>query len=380
MIAIKNAKIVLETGIIWDGVLLIEGDRIKAVGKAGEISIPADAEVLDAEGKYVGPGFVDIHVHGGNGYMFDYQPLEAAEHFLSHGETSILATLYYNLGKTEFVECIDRVKAVIGKGAGKAIAGFYMEGPYMNPIYGAAPDKNKWKGEIRKEDYQPLLDHAGDLAKIWAVAPEREGLEPFLRDAKAANPTTVFAVGHSEATPEQVAALRPYGLTIQTHCTNATGRPETMVGTRSCGPDEYCMTDPTMYAEIISDSQGIHVHSDMMRMIVAVKGVDHSVLVTDSYVTGDDNPPPYDTIKDLGFDHNGLLCGSKLTMEVACRNLMAHTNCGIAQAFLMASRNPARVIGMDHEVGSIRVGKKANLVFVDDVFHVYKVMLEGQLI
>jgi len=66
-------------------------------------------------------------------------------------------------------------------------------------------------------------------------------------------------------------------------------------------------------------------------------------------------------------------------MDQACRNIMTHTNCGIAQAFLMASRNPARVLGMDQEVGSIAPGKRADLVFVDDRFHVQQVMLSGQL-
>ena len=65
---------------------------------------------------------------------------------------------------------------------------------------------------------------------------------------------------------------------------------------------------------------------------------------------------------------------------MACRNIMRHTNCGIAQAFLLASRNPARAIGMDDEIGTVEAGKKANLVFVDDIFNVKNVMLEGELL
>ena len=69
-----------------------------------------------------------------------------------------------------------------------------------------------------------------------------------------------------------------------------------------------------------------------------------------------------------------------MTMDMACRNIMTHTNCGIAQAFLMASRNPARVLGMGHEIGSIEAGKRADLVFVDDRFHVQHVMLAGEMV
>ena len=79
------------------------------------------------------------------------------------------------------------------------------------------------------------------------------------------------------------------------------------------------------------------------------------------------------------FDANGGLNGSRLTLDVACRNLMTHTNCGIAQAFMMAAGNPARVIGMEHEIGTIAVGKRANLVLVDDMFHVKKVLVGGKV-
>lgn len=379
MIAIKNAKVVLEQGILFDGVILIEGDRILSVGSAADAVIPAEAQCVDAKGKYVGPGFVDIHVHGGNGHFFYSEPEEAAAHFLSHGETTVLATLYYDLSKDEFLESVRRVKAAMESGdAAKAIGGFYMEGPYMNPKYGACPDKNKWRGAIVREDYQQILEEAGEYAKVWAIAPEREGIEPFVRDAKAAYPGTVFAVGHSEASPAQIYKLRKHGLRLQTHCMDATGRPEAMTGTRSCGPDEACMGDRDMYAEIICDSCGIHVHPDMIRMILENKGVERIILISDSFVSYEDSPEHLRHIEDLVFDSNGLLNGSKLTLDIACRNMMAHTSCGICQAFLMASRNPARVIGMEHEIGSIEAGKKANLVFVDDMFHVEKVMLNGK--
>ena len=379
MFYIKNAKIVLEQGILWNGVIAVEGDRIAAVGSAEEISVPEGASTVDAKGLYAGPGFVDIHVHGGGGFMFPTEPAAAAAHFLEHGETTVLPTLYYNLSREEFLEAIDRTKkAMEDKGAGEAIGGFYMEGPYMNPKYGASADTNKWRGEIREEDYREVVDQAGALTRVWAIAPEREGLEPFLRYAKSVNPAVTFSVGHSEATPEQIRAFRHYGIRLLTHCMDATGRVEKTGGTRSCGPDEACMMDPDMYAEVICDSHGIHVEPDLIRLILKNKGVDKVVLITDSFVSDEETPKELSHITDLQFDHNGGLCGSKLTMEVACRNLMTHTNCGIAQAFLMASTNPAKVIGMEEEIGSIAVGKKANLVLVDDTFRVDTVFLGGK--
>lgn len=378
MIAITNAKIVLENGILRDGVMLIEKDRILSVGKAADVEIPEHATICDAEGLYVGPGFVDIHVHGGAGHFFYENPEKVADHFLRHGETTMLATLYYDLSKEEFLDSIERVKSAMVEGdAAKAIAGFYMEGPYMNPKYGASPEKNKWRGEIKREDYQPIVEASGSLAKVWAIAPEREGVENFVQDAKAVYKDTMFSVGHSEATPEEIRKFKKYGLNLQTHCMNATGRKNRGAGVRSCGPDEACFMDRDMYAEVICDSQGIHVEPDMLRMILQIKGVDKVILISDSYVSNEPVPEQFKDVTDLQFDANGSLSGSKLTLDMACRNLLTHTDCGITQAFLMASRNPARVIGMDHEVGTIEVGKKANLVFVDDMFEVKKVMLEG---
>lgn len=377
---IKNAKLVLENGILWDAYLLIDGDRIVSYGPSSELQETLGAEVIDAKGLYVGPGFVDIHVHGGGEYLFATEPEKAAEHFLRHGETTVLPTLYYDLSKEEFLDAIRKIQCVKETTrVGKAIGGFYMEGPYMNPKYGASADKNKWRGDILPEMYEDVVDAAGAQAKIWAVAPERDGLEPFLAYAKKVNPDTIFSVGHSEASPEQIRKMKRYGICLQTHCMDATGRVETWGGTRACGPDEYCMTDTDMYAELICDSMGIHVNPALIRMILKIKGVDKIVLISDSFVSHEKAPEGLQHVTDLSFDHNGGLSGSKLTMDVACRNMMTHTNCGITQVFLMASRNPARVIGMEDEIGTIEVGKKANLVFVDDMFHVETVMLEGTI-
>ena len=380
MVCIHNAKVVLETGILWDGVILLDGDRIAAVGDRREVEIPADAEMIDAQGAYVGPGFVDIHVHGGNGHMFDSEPLEAAEHFLRNGETTILATLYYNLSKEGFLDSIKKVQAAMAAGgAGNAIAGIYMEGPYMNPKFGAMPERNKWKGAIAEEAYKEVVDTVGTDAYVWSVAPEREGIEEFVKYAGSVNPHAVFAVGHSEATPAQVRKMKRYGLCLQTHCMDATGNYSEWVGTRGAGPDEACLTDPDMYAELICDSGAVHVNKDLINLIVKTKGVDKVVLITDSFVSDLPAPEKLKHITDLIFDENCWLSGSKLTMNVACRNIMTHTNCGIAQAFLMASRNPARVIGLDDEIGTIEAGKRADLVFVDDMFNVKKVMLGGKV-
>ena len=373
--AITNCQLVLENGIIWDATLLISNDKIAGFGPAREIEIPSDAEIIDAKGKYVGPGFIDIHVHGGNGYLTYSEPVEAAKFFLKHGATSILATPSYDLDFDGQIAAIRTIKE--GMKTAKTIKGIYMEGPYTNPRFGSHSYANPWRHPITADEYKPIIDEAGKYAKVWTVAPELDGIDEVVKYAKEVNPDTIFAVGHSDATPAQIRALGKNRPRIITHITNATGMQPAPV--RSFGPDEYALKDPEVYAELISDSMAIHVNPEMQRYILKGKGIDKVILITDSTVHYDPVPERFAHVTDLNFDAKGGIAGSKITMNQACRNIMKHTSCGITEAFLMASRNPARLLGLDGEIGSIEVGKTADLVIVNDKFDVRKVILGGKI-
>lgn len=374
--AIINANIVLVNGIIWDGTILVENGKILDFGK--DIEVSGDAEKIDAMGTYVGPGFVDIHCHGANGKTTYFDAEEMADFFLQHGTTSFLATPSYDQPADEFIAAIRSAKKAVEKV--KTLKGLYIEGPYVNVKYGAFADRNPWRGPIDPEKSKEIVDAAGDAVKVWTIGPEREGIIHFCEYARKVKPDVVFAVGHSEATPQQIRDLGKYCPSLQTHSMCATGRVKIKGTPLGFGPDEYCFMEPDVYCELICDSYGIHVHSEMQRLLIHTKGIEKVVLITDA--TGDGfypNPEWLAHVTDLGFDDKGGLSGSKLTMDVACRNIMTHTNCGIAQAFVMASLNPAKAIGMDSEIGSIEKGKNADLVFVDDRFNVKHVMLNGEI-
>ena len=375
--AITNANLVLENGILWDGVLLLEGNKIHSFGSERDMKIPAEATVIDAKGAYVGPGFVDIHVHEGGKYTTYFDPAPAAEHFLRHGTTSLFATPYYSMTFEEIMRALHTLRDAMEKV--KTLKGIYMEGPYTNPDYGANSATNPWRAPMNEAQMKAMVDAAGEMVKVWTIAPEREGILSFLQYAREVNPTVRFAVGHSEATPMQIRALGKYRPTVLTHAFNATGRLPVYGGTRGYGPDEYCLKESEVYTELISDSCGIHVHPEMQQLLLHNKGVERVVLITDSTYFDSPNPENLSHIKDLNFDPWGGIAGSKMTMDQACRNIMTHTNCGIAQAFLMASTNPAKVVGLDEELGSIDAGKTADLVFVDDRFNVQEVMVGGEL-
>lgn len=297
---------------------------------------------------------------------------------LKNGTTSFLATPYYSQKFETFADAIRNAREAMKEV--KTLKGLYLEGPYINVNYGAFSHLNPWRHPIDANEYKAFVDEAGTLAKVWTIAPEREGLVPFLEYAKKVNPDTVFAVGHSEATPKQIHDLGKYRPTLQTHSMCATGRLPHEKGIRSAGPDEYCFSKPDVYCELISDSYGIHVSAELQRMLLQIKGVHRIVLISDSTCAKPYTPPQnWADVKDLNFDDHSDIAGSKLTLALACRNIMSHTNCGISQAFIMASLNPAKVIGLDKEIGSIEKGKKADLVFVDDKFNVERVILDGNL-
>ena len=376
MLYIENANIVLEKGILKNGALLCENGIITKIGKSDSVKPPKNAERIDANGLYIGPGFVDIHNHGGGGYNFFDDPEKAAAYFLKHGETTVLATSYTTYTKTEYLTAIEKIKNAMKTDA-KNIAGFYMEGPYLNPKYGAEPKMNKWLGDIKEEDYAQIVESAGTQAKVWAIAPERDGIEDFMNYVKSKNPNAVFAVAHGEATPDEIYRVKNYGIKIQTHCMNATGRLGESDGIRGVGPDEYCLMNDDMYAEIISDSLAIHVPAYLQKLVLKIKGIDKIILITDSFATNSEMSEKFADAKDLSFDSDGELSGSRLTMDTVCQNFVKHTGSSIVDTFLAASRNPAKAIGMDSEIGTVEVGKKANLVVVDENFNLQKVIFEG---
>ena len=369
MLAIINAELVMRDHLIPEGVVFVEDGKIAGFGEMRTTPIPEGCEIIDAQGLYVGPGLVDIHCHAGDGKRFQHDPIHAATPHMKNGTTTVLATLGYTSTVAEYLEFIDRVREGMNQPGGANIGGIYMEGPYINPKFGSNSHLNPWVGRgVLAEDYQPVIDKLGDLVKVWALGPENEGIEEFVKAAKKANPTVKFTVGHSEATPEQIEALMPYGLCIGTHHTNATGTIVNYPECRGVCVDEAVNYNREIYAEIISDSMGVHVDPYMQRLIRKIKGDDRIILITDQTAHTEPAPPEFAHITDLyftpRFDGTTDVSGSKLTLNVACRNWMKHTGASIVDAFRAASYTPAKVVGFADR-GEIAVGKRADLILVD---------------
>ena len=381
MLAIIHAELIMHDHLIPDAVLLMEDGKIVDFGKMKDHPVPEGCEVYDAKGAFVGPGFVDIHTHAAGGTKFNDEPVEAAKFTLHHGTTSVLPALYFSANLPTLLHEIAIIRdAMHNDPDGRNIAGIYMEAPYLNPKFGGNKANNPWAGPIRKEDYDQLIKAVGDDVYVWCVAPEREHIEDFVKAAKAAKPTVRFAVAHSEAAPEQIEALMPYGLCIGTHHTNATGnRPKPDPEVRGVCVDECVNYHREIYAEQIVDSLGCHVDPYMQRLVRRIKGTDRIILISDAFVDEGPIPPEYEGVTDINFDNTGEIAGSKLTPDIACRNYMVHTGASIVDVFNCASYNPAKALGF-RDRGEIAVGKRADLVVCDYKVNVKDVFFQGELV
>ena len=374
--ALINANIVLPDFMIREGVLIIDDDVIVDFGK----NLSTDGiETFDLEGAYVGPGLIDVHTHAATSVFFTEDPETAAKILLEHGITDVLPALYFSATKDELIEQIKTIRSAALSGKAPNINGLYMEAPYMNPKFGCNRENNPWRNPISKDDYMPLIEEAGDFVRVWCLAPERDGIEEFVKDAKKKNPKAVFSVAHSEAEPYQIEKLMKYGLKLGTHSTNATGTIVKYPECRAACVDETVFYNDEIYAELICDKIGIHVAPYILRLIKKIKGDDKIILISDAFVDHGPVPPGYDGADDINFDFAGEISGSKMILNGACRNMMFHTGASLCQVFKYASTNPAKMLGLADR-GEIAVGKKANLVVTDAEFNIKQVIFNGNFI
>ena len=384
MKAIVNTKLVMEDGIIWDGAITFDNEKIIEVGRRENVDVSIADEVYDAGGLYTAPGLVDMHNHGCTECDFASDPKTCAEFFLKHGITTVLPTFYHSISKDGMIEGAKRIKAASKSGAGKIMRGLYMEGPFMS-LFGSMQNQIKWSGKIQKEDYVDLIDSFGDMILVWAIDPDRENIEEFMKYAKVHTPNAVFGHGHSRARFESIQGLKKYGVKIRTHITNAGQAPSRCQSPNGAGGDQFCFYDPDMYAELICDQEGIHVPPAQVKTVIRIKGVERVCIISDHttvvgkerYKNNEEKGVFYGP--DLNYDDEGMLSGSLMTLENGVRNVMTHTGYGLCHAIRMASLNPARAVGIDSEIGSLEAGKKANFIIIDDTVRIKNVFLDGEL-
>ncbi|MCW6035005.1 N-acetylglucosamine-6-phosphate deacetylase [Spirulina subsalsa FACHB-351] len=354
--------------------VLIEGDRILDV--IPQADIPPTCPQIDLQGNLLTAGFIDLQLNGCGGVMFNddisLQTVETMHHTnLRSGTTSFLPTLI-TASDQDMLEAI-----AVGQDGRRHypynVLGLHLEGPYLNP---------KRKGihngaYIRPPDAQivrKIAQGGGDTVRILTLAPEC--VDPSII-AQLADGGVIVSAGHSEASYEQAKAGFAAGVAMVTHLFNAMtpwlGRSPGLVGAT--------LGDRNVYAGIIAD--GHHVHFGSIELVQRILK-DRLILVSDA------TPPVGTTMTSFQIggqevfyrdgkciSADGTLGGSALTLIEAIRNCVQHLDLTLAEAFRMASLYPARLLGMDSELGIIAPSAIANLTVINQALEVVGVVDQG---
>lgn len=349
--------LVLEDRLVPDGALIVENGIITYAGRASGTEVPEDTRCVDG---LIAPGFVDIHCHGSDGVYCHMDPLAGVKHHFEHGTTGLLLTMYRNVPIPTVHECIDKLKEISKEYTN--VLGVHLEGPYLNPEYGSGEGVEV---PIVKEEYEALINTG--FIRQWTFSPEVPGTIEVIKAVAEAG--IVPAIGHSNASPEDVNAACDAGAMIVTHLFDATGSsisPTRYGGTVETTFDFAALVRDDLFYEIICDRNGIHVRPEMTKLAIKTAGIDRIVGITDC-VGGS----PDDT--DVNFV-NGELTGSKLTMDKVAKNFY-NLGLSIPDVFKVCSLNPACAIGYDHIIGSLEEGKRADVLILNhnlDLLEVHK--------
>ncbi|WAL96263.1 N-acetylglucosamine-6-phosphate deacetylase [Streptomyces sp. Je 1-369] len=385
---LAGAQVVLPTGTLTNGRVIVEGSRISG-------SAPADTETdtetdtqtatqtdtrterLDLTGHWLVPGFVDIHNHGGGGASFTSGTVEDVlkgihTHRL-HGTTTVVASTV--TGEMDFLAQRAGILSELAEQGD--LAGIHFEGPFISPCRKGAHSE----GLLRHPDpadVRKLLDAARGQARMVTLATELPGGIDSVR--LLAEHGVIAAIGHTDATYEQTVEAIDAGATVATHLFNAMPG----LGHRAPGPIAALLEDERITVELIND--GTHLHPAAFELAFHHAGTDRVALITDAmdaagfgdgrYMLGPLEVEVKDSVARLV--EGGSIAGSTLTQDRAFKRSVTVDGLSVEDTVRAVSANPAKLLGQYDKVGSLEPGKDADLVVLDAAFDVKGVMRKGE--
>lgn len=377
-IKIIGGKVLVPEGIREASVIIREGRIAEITSMATEVP---DAIEINAEGMYVAPGGIDIHVHGGGGYEFAEATEEAFRKAIKahswYGTTSILPTL--PACPVDTIWRAVMVSEKIMSEPDSPMLGLHLEGPYLNPkkLGGIIPE---YVTLPIKKDYEELLG-GSDVIKRWDASPELPGVLNFGKCLM--NHGVLGSIAHTIAEYTDVRNAFEAGFTHATHFYNAMSCVHKVNEYKREGTVESIYLIPEMTVEVIAD--GKHVPPAILRLIWMIKGSERTAIVTDALGCSCGGAQRmYDprVIVDDGVcklsDHSAL-AGSIATMDRLVKT-MVMSGIPFYDAIKMSSETPARIIGADKFKGSLQKGKDADVVFYDENVDLKFVMQKGRII
>lgn len=382
---IKNGRVVLPGGVAEDTYVYLQDGLILAVTKAER---PFDQEI-DAQGRYVSPGFVEIHTHGGGGADFLDGTVEAfrtaAELHARHGVTTLIPTA--TSGELEATFALNDAfeAAAADNPNGADMPGLHLEGPYFAYGQRGAQDPRHLRNP-EPEEYNQILDRCKKILR-WSVAPELPGALELGRELKKRG--ILAAIGHSDAGYAEVEAAWNNGYTHVTHLYSGMSVLHRRNAYRYVGVLESAYLIDDMTVEIIAD--GCHLPAELLKFVYKFKGPEKTALITDS-MRGAGMP---DGPSMLGHWRDGLetiiedgvaklpdrtsFAGSVATFDRLVRNMLNMAEVPLHEVITMACTTPAKIMGFTDR-GVLAPGLRADVILFDDNIHVSHVIVGGRTI
>jgi N-acetylglucosamine-6-phosphate deacetylase len=388
LIKIINGHLITPYRVIPNGSILIDGGIITAIADH-DLEMP-EAETIDAGGRYVSPGFIDIHVHGGGGYDFMDNTVEAfleiAKLHVRFGTTAMFPTTL--TGPTEDIiktlEIFEEAAPLNEKGA--QLMGIHLEGPYFAMNQRGAQDP-KWIRDPNPEEYEYIVSRSNSI-KRWSAAPELKGAIPFGRYLKSKGIIASYA--HTDAIYEEVMEAFKNGYTLATHLYSGMSGVTRRNAFRYAGAVESAFIIDEMNVEIIAD--GVHLPPPLLKLICKIKGPDKIALITDAMRAA--GMPAGESI--IGNIHSGLkvivedgvsklpdrssFAGSVATADRLVRTMINMAGVSLIDAIKMITQTPAVIMNISDRKGSLSVGKDADIVIFDENISIYTTMIKGNII
>lgn len=394
---IKNACIVLPACVYKQAGLIIQDGKIVKIGSdevLTENPVNEQVSVIDAKGNYLFAGFVDLHVHGGGGADFMDATVEAFETVvkahLAHGTTTLLPTAM-TAGEEELSEVIRTFHKFKQSSAYAVMTpGMHLEGPYFsgaNAKSSGAQPGNLLRLPDEKEIDRLLAEGKGRILR-WDAAPELPGSDMFARKMKEQG--IICSIAHSNANGEEAQKGIDNGFGHVTHFYNAVTTYHKEGQIVHSGVVEAAYLNEDVYVELICD--GKHIPKDVLRLALKIKGTERMMGITDAMrLAGTDAKAG-----KLGSLKNGTevivddtvaklpdlssYAGSIAAMDRCLRVLCKEYGLTLSQATAILSETPAKLLGLQDSIGSIAIGKDADLVLIDQQFQVVKVWLKGNIV
>lgn len=359
--------------------LLIGDGRILAVKPADTFSIPEAAEIINADGGSLVPGFLDLQLNGAFGHDFTRDPTTiwaVAAELPRYGVTSFLPTII-----TSPLEVAAGAHNILltgppGAFSGAKPIGLHIEGPYLNPTKKGAHNLAYLRPPslAEVERWRPE-----EGVRLVTLAPELPGALPVIEELSQRG--VVVSAGHSMATLAEAQAGFAAGIRYGTHLFNAMPP----LHHREPGLAAALLREHRITVGLIPD--GIHVHPALVNLIWQLTGPQRLNLVTDAMAALGTSPGVY----QLGNSQvtvdattarlaDGTLAGSILSLDAAVRNLIAYTGCTLAEALATVTTTPAALLGLDSRTGQIAPGHDADLVLLDENLQVMMTIINGNVV